>query len=106
VTVIHLFNKQYNKTIVYIYIYILKLHYFSPDINRGGITEIYEHYTEILTIDISLFYCGQSDRTPLVEQELLTLTEHLSSPPVYSGFRVTRSLVLCVILTDKNVNYL
>jgi hypothetical protein len=27
-----------------------------------------------------------------VEQELLTLSEHLSSPPVFSGFRVTRSL--------------
>ena len=31
---------------------------------------------------------------PLVEQELLTLPEHLSSPPVFSGVRVTRSLVL------------
>ena len=34
---------------------------------------------------------------PLVEQELLTLQEHLSSPPVFSGVRVTRSLVCCVI---------
>jgi hypothetical protein len=33
---------------------------------------------------------------PLVEQELLTLPEHQSSPPVFSGIRVTRSLVLCV----------
>ena len=31
---------------------------------------------------------------PLVEQKLLTLLEHLSSPPVFSGVRVTRSLVL------------
>ena len=29
--------------------------------------------------------------------ELLTLPEHLSSPPVFSGVRVTRSLILCVI---------
>jgi hypothetical protein len=29
----------------------------------------------------------------LVEQELHTLPEHLSSPPVFSGVRVTRSLV-------------
>jgi hypothetical protein len=29
---------------------------------------------------------------PLVEQELLTLPEHLSSPPVFSGVHVTRSL--------------
>ena len=31
---------------------------------------------------------------PLVEQELLTLPEHLSSTPVFSGVCVTRSLVL------------
>jgi hypothetical protein len=36
---------------------------------------------------------------PLVEQELLTLPEHLSSPPVFSAVRVTRSLVLCVCLS-------
>jgi hypothetical protein len=29
----------------------------------------------------------------MVEQELPTLPEHLSSPPVFSGARVTRSLV-------------
>ena len=34
---------------------------------------------------------------PLVNQELLILTEHLSSPPVRSGVRVTRSLVLCAM---------
>ena len=32
-------------------------------------------------------------RVSLVEQELHTLPEHLSSPPVFSGVRVTRSLV-------------
>jgi hypothetical protein len=31
-------------------------------------------------------------RVPLVEQELLTFPEHLSSSPVLSGVRVTRSL--------------
>jgi hypothetical protein len=35
-------------------------------------------------------------RVTLVEQELLTIPEHLSSPPVFSGVRVTRSLVLYV----------
>ena len=35
-------------------------------------------------------------RMPLMEQELPTLPEHLSSPPVFSGVRVTRSFVLCV----------
>ena len=33
---------------------------------------------------------------PLVEQELITLPEHLSSPPVFSGDRATWSLVLYV----------
>ena len=37
---------------------------------------------------------------PLVEQELLTLPEHLSSPPVFSGVFGTRSLVLCVCFVD------
>ena len=34
----------------------------------------------------------------LVEQELPTLPEHLSSPPFFSEVRVTRSLVLYVYL--------
>jgi hypothetical protein len=40
---------------------------------------------------------------PLVEQELLTLSEPLSLPPVFSGVRVTRSLlyVYCVCFVDR-----
>ena len=34
---------------------------------------------------------------PLMEQQLLSLPEHLSSPPGFSGVRVTRSLVLFVL---------
>ena len=34
---------------------------------------------------------------PLVEQELLTLPEHLSSPQAFSGVRVTQSLALCFV---------
>jgi hypothetical protein len=36
-------------------------------------------------------------RVSLVEQELLTLMEHIRSPPPFSGVRVDRSLVLCVV---------
>ena len=36
----------------------------------------------------------------LVEQELLILPEHLSSLPIFSGVRVTRSLVLYVCFVD------
>jgi len=36
---------------------------------------------------------------PLVEQELLTLPEHLRSPPVFSGVRVAWSFVFCVVFS-------
>jgi len=42
---------------------------------------------------------------PLVEQELLTLPEHLSSSLVFSGVRVTRSLVLCVCFVDRCLSF-
>ena len=35
---------------------------------------------------------------PLVEQELFNLLQQLSSPPVFSGIRVSRSLFLCSAL--------
>jgi hypothetical protein len=44
-------------------------------------------------------------RVPLVELELLTLPEHLSSSPVFSGVRVTRSLVLCVCFVDRCLSF-
>jgi hypothetical protein len=45
-------------------------------------------------------------RLPLVEQELLTLPELLSSTPVFSGIRVTRSLVLWVCFVDRCLPFL
>jgi hypothetical protein len=44
-------------------------------------------------------------RTPLVEQELFTLPEDMSSPPVFNGDRVTRSLVLCVCFVDRCLSF-
>ena len=41
----------------------------------------------------------------LVEQELPTLPDHLSSPPIFSWIRVTRSLVLCVCFVDPCQSY-
>ena len=40
-----------------------------------------------------------------VEQELLTLPEHLCSLPVYSGIRVTQYLVLCVCFVDRCLSF-
>jgi hypothetical protein len=37
-----------------------------------------------------------------MEQKLLTLPEHPNSSPIFSGVRVTRSLVLCVCFVDHN----
>ena len=42
---------------------------------------------------------------PLVEQKLLTIPEHLSSLPVFSGVRVTRSLVLYVCFVDRCLSF-
>ena len=41
-------------------------------------------------------------RVPLVEQELPTLPKKMSSPPVFSGARVTRSLALCSCSVDRS----
>ena len=41
----------------------------------------------------------------LVEQELLTLPEHLRSSPVFSGIRVTRSLCLYVCFVDRYLSF-
>jgi hypothetical protein len=40
-----------------------------------------------------------------VEQELLTLPEYLSSPPVFSGVRVTPSFVLYVCFVDHCLSF-
>jgi hypothetical protein len=41
----------------------------------------------------------------LVKQELLTLPEHLSSPPILSEVRVTQSLVLYVSSVDRCLSF-
>ena len=42
-------------------------------------------------------HCNRAVDNTLEEQELLTLPENLSSHPVLSGVRVTRSLVFCAM---------
>ena len=42
---------------------------------------------------------------PLVEQELLTIPEHLSSPPIFSGVRLTRYLIWCVCFVDLCLSF-
>jgi hypothetical protein len=38
---------------------------------------------------------------PLLEQEMVTLSEHPSSPPVFSGVPVAWSIVLASIISDS-----
>jgi hypothetical protein len=50
---------------------------------------------------ITGFVIKLTRRVSLVEQQLLSLPEQLSSPPVFSGVRVTQSLVLYVCCFDR-----
>ena len=52
------------------------------------------HYLSYLLCQLEHFNTRLTPRVPLVEQELRTLPEHLRSPMVFSGVRVTRSYVL------------
>jgi hypothetical protein len=54
---------------------------------------------------ITGFVTRLTRQVPLVEQELLTLPVHLSSPPVFSEVRVTRSLVLYVCFPDRCLSF-
>ena len=54
---------------------------------------------------ITGFVTRLTRRVPLVEQELLTLPEHLGSPPVFTGVRVTRSLVLYECFVDRCLSF-
>jgi hypothetical protein len=54
---------------------------------------------------ISGFVTRLTRQVPLMEQELLTLPEHLSSPPRFSGVPVTRSLVLYVCFLDRCLSF-
>ena len=49
---------------------------------------------------ITRFVTILTRQVPPVEQELFTFREHMSSPPFFSGVRVTRSLLLCVCFVD------
>ena len=54
---------------------------------------------------ITGFVSRLTRRMSLVEEELLTFPEHLSSPPVFIGVRVTRSLASCVCFVDHCLSF-
>ena len=54
---------------------------------------------------ITGFVTRLTRRVPLVEQELLTLPEHLSSSSIFSGVGVTPYLVICVFFVDRCLSF-
>jgi hypothetical protein len=54
---------------------------------------------------ITGFVTRLTRRVPLLEQDLLTLPKHMSLPPVFTGVRVTRSLVLYVCFLDRCLSF-
>jgi hypothetical protein len=78
-------------------------------VDRYGISVTNDHGYVPLVVSTSRFFPHSrfitgfvtrlTRRVPLVEQELINLPEHLSSPPVFSWVRVTRSLVNIFINT-------
>jgi len=54
---------------------------------------------------ITEFVTRLTRRMPLVEHELLTLPEHLNSPPGFWWARVTRSLVFYVCFVDRCLSF-
>jgi hypothetical protein len=69
---------------------------FFSHIGGKEVQEECQHYLERIT--------RLTRRMSLVEQELPTLPKHLSSPPVFSGVRVTRSLFLFLYKTNRENN--
>jgi hypothetical protein len=61
--------------------------------------------TTILCQHKTGFVTRLTRRVPLVEQELFTRPEHLSSPPHFSGLRITQSLGLCVCVIYTGVEF-
>jgi hypothetical protein len=68
--------------------------YRRPCTEKGQTLDLFLHYIFFLIPVLTR-------RVLLVEQEQLTLPEHLCLPPVFSGVRVTRYLVLRVRFVDR-----
>jgi hypothetical protein len=64
----------------------------STDVLSSKVQNVSHGFEKVTTTCVTMNYL------PLVEQELLTLLEDLSSPLIFSGVRVTRFLVLVCLL--------
>ena len=59
------------------------------------------------TIPFQIMFVSFNNNTTvsLVEQELITLPEHLSSAPIYSRVRIARSFVFFVVFVDHCLSF-
>jgi hypothetical protein len=90
-------------------------YYFTSDLSRLGLScldnVVYliscrKHFPVILSFMTYHRVCNYINTTvPLVEQELLTLPEHLKSHPCFCRVRVTWSLVLYVCFIDRCLSF-
>ena len=87
---------------------------WDPVIKQGGLGSSYQEGwgTNNWFNTATYFTCpnlgpdiGTSYIVSLVEQELPTLLEHLRSPSMFSGIRVTRYVVLCVCFVDLRFSF-
>jgi hypothetical protein len=88
------------------------------DLSKGSCTSLYLYGDGLYSSDgmacrfqpaevsYTLYFVTRlTRRVSIVVQELLTIPEHLSLAPVFSGVRVTRSLVLCVCFVDHCLSF-
>jgi hypothetical protein len=67
--------------------------------------DLVDHYGISVSWLITGFVTKLTKRVALVEQELPTHPEHMSSRPVFSGVPVPRSLDLCVCFVDRCLSF-
>jgi hypothetical protein len=72
---------------------------------KSWTTNIKTHCCTIITMHYAIHI--YTDKAKIIHPciELFTLLEHLSSPPVFSGVRVTWSLVLYVCFIDRCLSF-
>ena len=97
------FSKMFSRIFHFLlYFIVQKLLLWLSFISLVQMLKSYEMILKIGSVQNMVYLKG---RVSLVEQELLTLPEQLSSPPVFSGVRVTRSLVLYVCFVDRCLSF-
>ena len=77
----------------------------NPDVTDDSIETIITTLVAASFRLITGFLTRVTRRVQLVGQELFTLPEHLNSPPVISGIRATRALVLQVCYVDHRLYF-